>query len=356
MEQSIHRSPVLVAMGARSSLGASALAIGAAFHAGISRHRQWPSLLGRSYRPLVVACDPLVPSEVPVERRMMEMVTHAALEAVESFALHAPQVPLDVVVAVPEARLDVGLRMPERVVGALEDCLCDRVRLGALEVRAGGRSAGILALGDAVRRLEQGRTAACLCCGVDSYLAPATLDMLDRAGSLHTDDKRWGFVPGEGAGACLLVASDTVERLGFSPLAFVRAAVTEMEVCDAAQGEVALGQALTTATRTVLEMLPQHEQVHRVYADLNGERERVDEVGFTLTRIASRVAALPCLVTPADRLGEVGAASAALFASLSVTAAQRGRAPGPNIIICTTGAGALRGAALLHVPVRRREE
>lgn len=56
-----------------------------------------------------------------------------------------------------------------------------------------------------------------------------------------------------------------------------------------------------------------------------------------------------------DRLGAVGAASAPLFAALAVVAASLGRAPGPHLLLCSTGPGALAGAALLEAPVEPQE-
>jgi 3-oxoacyl-[acyl-carrier-protein] synthase-1 len=335
-------------MGARASLGASAEALGAAYRAGISRHRQHPSLFGRAHTPLVVAIDPRLPAEVPIERRLIEMVTDAAAQALAPLAALAPRPSLDVVVALPQPGPGVGPRVAERVIGALRERLAGRV--GTLEAVTGGRSAGLLALETAVGWLTTGKSAACLWCGVDSHLAPATLDALDRAGALHDEGARWGFVPGEAAGACLLLSGDLA---GPPPLAVVRAVSTAVEQRDA--DAVALGLALTSATRAVLGALPPAERVHRVYADLNGERERVDDVGFTLARVSDRLAAVPCLTTPADRLGEVGAASAPLFAVLAVTAAQRGRATGPNVLLWTTGPGPRAGAALLTIPVLARE-
>lgn len=349
-----HRSVVLLGMGARTSLGASPAAVGAAYQAGISRHRHHPSLLTRAHAPFVVAADPHLPAEVPASRRIREMVKHAATQALTPLA-SAAQIPVDLLVAVPEVRPGLGPDVPERALDALRGCLAERTRLGQGMSIAGGRSAGLRALEIALENITTGRSAACLWCGVDSYLAPPTLDWLEGSGLLHAAGARWGFIPGEAASACLLVASDVAERMGCAPLAILRAAATAVEQRPPEQSDVALGHALTTATRVVLEALPQAQRVHRIYADLNGERERVDEAGFTLARIADRAASHPCLVTPADRLGEVGAASAPLFAVLAVTAAQRGRAPGPNILLWTMGPGALRGAALLSVPVAARE-
>jgi 3-oxoacyl-[acyl-carrier-protein] synthase-1 len=338
-------------MGARASLGASASAIGAAYHAGLCRHRQSTVLLGRAHHPLVVAADSRLPAEVPLERRLIEMLTSAAEQAIAPIAVLATPPPVDIFVAVPEARAGVGSRVSERLLDAAKRSAGDRVRVGEAQAFAAGRAGGLASLEIALERLASGRSSACLWCGVDSYLAPATLDALDGAGLLHAGGARWGFVPGEAAGACLLVAGETAQHMGTGALAVVRAAASAVEP----EGEIVLGRALTAATRTVLAAMPVGERVHRVYADLNGERERVDGVGFTLARIADRVAAHPCLATPVDRLGEVGAASAPLFATLAVMAAQLGRAPGPNVLLWTTGPGPLCGAALLDVPVVRRE-
>jgi 3-oxoacyl-[acyl-carrier-protein] synthase-1 len=345
-------SAVFLGVGARASLGASADAISTAYCAGISRQQESSSLLGRHYEPLVVAADPYLPAAVPVHRRILEMVAHAAWQAVESLDVLAATLPLDVVVAIPEPRIGIGPGLAERVLGAIQERLATRVRLAELHAEPGGRAAGLRALEIAFERLTTGRSMACLWCGVDSYLAPATLDALDSAGLLHTDSARWGIVPGEAAAACLMVTHDVLaNRMGPPPLAIVRAVSSAVAQSLPEQGDVMLGRALTLATRRVLDVLPQTERVHSIYADLNGQRERVDEVGFTLARIADHVAALPCLKTPADRLGEVGAASAPLSAVLAVTAAKYGRLSGPNTLLLASGPGMLRGAALLTTPL-----
>jgi 3-oxoacyl-[acyl-carrier-protein] synthase-1 len=297
----------------------------------------------------MVAMDPKLPPDVAVGRRMIEMVTDAAAQAVAPLVASSSPPALDVVVALPAAGPGIGEQVAGGVMAALRDQLGGLSR-GEAKAVVGGRSAGLLALESAIARLTSGKSRACLWCGVDSLLAPATLDAWDRDGALKYEATRWGIVPAEAAAACLLLSAPIA---GITPLAMV--AAVSVGADQRAAGEPRTGQALTSATRAVLGALPPNDRIDRVYADLNGDRGRVDDVGFTMARISARMASLPAITTPADRFGEVGAACAPLFVVLAVDAAQHGKASGPNVLIWTSGPGPHAGAALLSIPVRARE-
>jgi 3-oxoacyl-[acyl-carrier-protein] synthase I len=345
---------VVVGLGARASVGASSAAVGAAYRAGVSRHRLSSTLLDRAHRPLVVARDPLLPPGVGVDRRLVEMARGAATEPLAVLAGARP-LAVAAVLALPEPRVGVPPTAESRVVAAIGEEIDARAKPGSVEVFTAGRSGGVLGLESALAGFAAGAFEACLLCGVDSYLGPETLDALDVRGELHNEGARWGFVPGEGAAACLLTTLELAEELGLPVLAEVVAARCAVEDEPAQQAAVALGRALTTAVTEALETLRPEERIHRVYADLNGDRHRVDDLGFTIARIAPRLASLPCVTTPADRLGEIGAATAPMFIGLATTAARSGIAAGSVSLICTMGASRLRGAVLLRAEVVHRD-
>ena len=67
------------------------------------------------------------------------------------------------------------------------------------------------------------RIRSCLVGGMESYFHPDTMEWLDANRQLAGSVSRSGFVPGEGAGFCLLMAEQVMARLGLKPLARVSA-------------------------------------------------------------------------------------------------------------------------------------
>src|SRR5262249_31214304 len=93
------------------------------------------------------------------------------------------------------------------------------VRLGDARAYPTGHAAGLAAVAEAVKRLGEGKHEACLVGGVDSYFHPDTMEWLDANRQLIGTVSRSGFVPGEGAGFCLLMTPAACTRLGLkSPL------------------------------------------------------------------------------------------------------------------------------------------
>lgn len=344
---------VLLGLGARAALGSSPAALEAAYAAGLTRHRESRALLTRAGKPLIVAADPHLPAETPVRRRIAEMIGAATEQAISSVAVPA-DARVDLLLALPEPRIGADSDFGDRAVAAATRALAPRARTGETTVLSAGRTGAIGLLAKALDRLSAGESAACLWGGVDSHLGLEILDSLDLAGRLHAGGARWGFIPGEGAAACLLARADVASSWGVDTWGVVRAAATADSASPDRGEEIASGLALTAATEQALSALPTGERIHRISADLNGERARVDDVGFTMTRIAGHLASVPCLETPADRLGEAGAAFAPLSLVLSAVAARQGRLPGPNVLLWTTGPGPSCGAALVTLPIRER--
>ena len=66
----------------------------------------------------------------------------------------------------------------------------------------------LLGLYASLRKMAEGVFDACVVAGVESYLDPETLEWLEENDQLHGAGRlnnAWGFVPGEAAGAALLV-------------------------------------------------------------------------------------------------------------------------------------------------------
>jgi 3-oxoacyl-[acyl-carrier-protein] synthase-1 len=111
---------------------------------------------------------------------------------------------------------------------------------------------------------------------------------------------------------------------------------------------VCTGEGLSKALRGALEALPSGVKVDQVIGDLNGEPYRADELGFSAVRIAKQLSEPGRVIAPAASWGDVGAASAPLFAGLAVEAARRGYARGPSTLLFAGSEGGDRGAALVY--------
>jgi 3-oxoacyl-[acyl-carrier-protein] synthase-1 len=193
---------------------------------------------------------------------------------------------------------------------------------------------------------------------VESYLSPETLEWIEANDQLHGAgplNNAWGFIPGEGAGAVLLVAEKTMRRLRLEPFGQLLSVGRGFEQNRIKTETVCIGSGLTEAFRDGLSGLPDGGKVTDVYCDLNGEPYRADEFGFAAVRTKDSFESASDFVAPADCWGDVSAASAPLHLILSVMASQKAYSSGPHAFLWASSEGGERGSALLALPVYERE-
>jgi 3-oxoacyl-[acyl-carrier-protein] synthase I len=216
-----------------------------------------------------------------------------------------------------------------------------------------GHAAGFIGMRAAIRRLETRVFDACVIAGVESYLAPESLEWLEHSEQLHgagPNRNAWGFVPGEAAGAVLLATEDVVARFDLQPFARVLSVGLGQEERRIKTQTVCTGEALTAAFRESLAALPHGARVTDVFCDVNGEPYRADEFGFATLRTRESFVSASDFVAPASSWGDVSAASAPLGIMLSAIAADTGYANGTHALVWASSEGGERGAALLLVP------
>jgi len=205
-------------------------------------------------------------------------------------------------------------------------------------------------LQQALARIRHGDHKLCLVGGVDSYLDQDTLKYLDQEDLLLSGGNPHGFIPGEGAGFCLLAAEAEARRLQLPCLGQVLEAAFTREESAGSAGAVCTGQGLTAAWRAVFKALPEDGLVHQVFCDLNGQRLRAEEMAFSLTRTRDVFAETAGVLSPADCWGDVGAASGPLLTMLASRAGSRGHSVGPHSLVWASSDSGLRGAALIQPP------
>jgi 3-oxoacyl-[acyl-carrier-protein] synthase-1 len=213
-----------------------------------------------------------------------------------------------------------------------------------------GHSSGLMALQAAASKISSEEIDFCLVACVDSYYDRATLEWLDGKALLLSSENRNGFIPGEGAAACLLASHTAAHRHRLPVLATLRAVSTAVEPHTIRGTEVCLGDGLTAVLKSVIASLQRPEQaITATYCDLNGERYRNEELVYALLRTQEAFVDAHDYQCPADCWGDVGAASGPLFASLAIASYQRGYAKGTLPVLWTGSESGYRAAVLLRL-------
>jgi 3-oxoacyl-[acyl-carrier-protein] synthase-1 len=207
----------------------------------------------------------------------------------------------------------------------------------------------------AVEALQSRAAELALVLGVDSHIDPDLLEHIDGVGRLMSSANRWGYPPGEGAGALLLASESTAYSMRMSALARIRSIGVAQEANKMGTDDVCVGLGLTAALRQALASLnPPEDSLNATYCDINGERYRTSEYVYAALRLSERLSDPTTYTAPADCWGDVGAATGPLLTSLAVASALRGYARGPNALVWASSESGLRGAVLYELPNRSR--
>ena len=346
---SIAASPVLITgLGACTVVGRSAWASAAAVRAGISGFVQHPYMIDTAGEPMRAAIAPWLDIGLQGTERLIALLLPAMEEALAALPAVVPADRCALALGLPTVR--PGL--PPDVAGPLLQRVHQRFgrRFGSQITFQAGHAAGLLALQAAFQALSQGRLEACLVAGVDSWIAPETLEWLEAEDQLHGAgplNNAWGFIPGEGAGALLLLREDT--RISSDATAWARI----LSVGRAHESKriktrtVCIGEGLTSAFQAALQAVPAGAKVTDIYCDMNGEPYRADEFGFSALRTSEYFESASDFIAPADCWGDVGAAGGPLHGLLACAAAHKGYANGPLAFVWSSSETGERAAALL---------
>ena len=318
------REVLVVGCGAMTTLGVSAAASAAAVRAGISAGREHPFVVDRAGRRMVVAAAPYLDIDLPAPRRLSLLAGSAAVEAVGRMGAGQGD-PISIHVGLPPPRPGRGTDVSVVASHVLQEvATAARARCEIARIIETGHAAGAMAIAEAWTMIRSGACEFALAGGVDSYLEPETLEWLESCDQVHgagDENNPYGFVPGEAAGFVLLASSEAASRQGgratleISKAACVQESkVIKSETICTGEAMSDLFEALGAGSKTGL--------VDRLYCDMNGEPYRADEYGFASIR-AGLLADASAFEAPADRWGDVGAASGPLFLVLAHAEAKR---------------------------------
>lgn len=343
--------PVIAGLGAGTPIGRTVWSCAAAARAGICGFAEHPYMIDTAGEPMCVAAAPWLDVDSDWRERLATLLVPALREALA---------PLTEAVAGPDLAIGLALALPAPRPGVPEDLSQQMVaRVGAelpdvfsrLETFGVGHAGGHLALERVMRDLEAGVIDAGLVAGVDSYLDVDTLEWLEACDQLHGAgpmNNAWGFIPGEGAGAVLILSNVLARRLRLDVLGAIVGLGIARESSLIKTEDVCVGEGLTRAFRAALASLPSGSRIDNVFCDLNGETYRADEYGFTALRTAQSFRSATDFVAPADCWGDVGAAGAPLHAALALIANRKRYARGPLSMVWASSESGERGALILR--------
>jgi len=338
----------IIGLGASTPIGRSVWASAAAVRAGVSGFFEHPSMIDTAGEAMRVAKAPWLPTTMEEIERCRELVVPAILEALTVMGTAFPAVRVGLALALPPERPGRQVRLAHELLTIVSQYFPRR--FSSAEVFEHGHAAGHLAVDTAIRSLQNGHSDAYVVAGVDSYLAPETLEWIEECDQLHGGgelNNAWGFIPGEAAGALLLTTTRFSDEHQVERLGDVLTLGIDHEPNLIKTDTVCVGEGLTRALRAALTPLPRGARIDNVFCDLNGETYRADEYGFAALRTREWFRAATDFVAPADCWGDVGAAGTPLHIALGVIAHRKRYGKGPLSMVCASSESGERGAAVI---------
>ncbi len=343
----------IVSTGARTPLGLNALASAAAVRAGLRRIQLHPTMVDSEGEAFRAGLDALLEPDRLGGGRLAVLAKSALDEALAPIAEKLAECgQVETLLSLPETRpgfTDTNAAWLARGITK------SFPRSRPAEVVARGHAGALDALREALVRLTEGRAEVCVVLGVNSYFSPDTIAWLDSNRQIAGHRSRSGFIPGEAAG-CLIVASGLAAgHLRRHPIARIRSAASAVETRRIKGNAEVLGHGLAEAIlqANASSTFP-GEAADDVYCDINGERYRTDEWGFTLFR-AGHVVRNTAYRMSAHCWGDIGAATGALGCILASRAWARGYASGPRALVWGSSEAGLRSAVILEEAAESRE-
>lgn len=339
----------IVATGARTPLGLHSRSSAAAMRAGINGMAEHPFMIDHMGDPMPGALDYLIdPALIGVDR-FLALAETALQEVCAPLAASQNSLQkLPLFLGLPELRPGFTEQDAQMIQSRLLQCIELPVEISSVHVSTEGHASGLLGLGAATEKIQKGELDACIIGGVESYFHPDTMEWLDENRQLATADARSAFVPGEGAGFCLLMNDQTCRRLQLSAQTQILNVGVGRETKLIKTSDVCLGEGLTESIKQAVTCLPPETKINNIICDINGERYRGEEWGFVCTRLAQYFDDPTGYISPTGNWGDMGSASGPLFVMLACQAAMKGYAKGPLSMLWASSEGGLRVAVVLE--------
>lgn len=295
--------------------------------------------------------EPLIGAPVLLPRKRIgeKNLAQMAAGAIADVFSQAPDAPGDcaLILCLPEK--DRPGR-PMRDDAAFARLVADSARLPAgsrTHIVSHGRPSGFVALDKARRILAEGGAANVLILGVDSYLTGLSVAHYLAEGRLMTPRNANGFIPGEGAAAVLCSRMGPMRLTGLGlarEKAFIHNRMEEQGFDRPLRGDgmtQAYAQAMTAAGVDLAHV------EYRI-SDLIGEQFWFRQTTLASLRLERNRSEFQDLWSPAENVGNVGAAVVPLMLGMALMASRKHYAPGSPVLIEASADDGACGAAVLH--------
>ena len=276
------------------------------------------------------------------ERRLAHMAAGAIGEAFE----HHPSAREDaaLILCLPEEDRPGRLVRDAATLSATISEILEMRPRHRTRLVAHGRPSGHVALDLARRMLGAGEATHVMIAGVDSYLGTLAIAHLLAARRLLTPDNPNGFIPGEAA-AAILCAPEGTGTLALGGLGLAREAATIYN----AEDQPLRGDGMTAAYRAALgETGIEMNGVGYRVSDLVGEQYWFKQAALASLRLLRDRHDFQDLWSPAESLGNIGAAVGPLMIGMAWTAARKRYAAGDPVLIEASSDSGACGAAILR--------
>lgn len=220
---------------------------------------------------------------------------------------------------------------------------------GRSRVVAHGRPSGAVALAQARKILAAGEAPYVMVAGVDTYLTPGAVDGYGAQGRLLRADVPNGFLPGEAAAAVLCGPAGTG---GFH--LYGTGLAREPAPIYNAEDRPLRADGLTAAYKAALDETGiDLAAVDYRIGDLIGEQFWFKQSALAAQRLIRGRTEFQDIWSPAESIGNVGAAVVPLMVGMAFTAARKGYAPGDPVLIEASADDGACAALVLSSRIRR---
>lgn len=348
----MHSRATIVATGAVTSLGLTALETGFFYRTGLPGLREAP-IIGRDNQAITMGLVNTLPNELVGWERAFQLGERALEELLKKVPSGAR---LAITLAVPETwgeRVfgeDCGaLRLETKLRRFLEGTLGQRV---ALQVRPEGAAALGRLLSEELQRLEAGAVDLVILGGLHTDYEVARIASLVASNRLYSSEHLDALIPGEGAAMVLLGLDHVVRRLGLPELSRIFGVGQGFERAQPSNDESAYeALGMTTAVFELGALLEANtRRVGWQLNDVSFETFRLFEWQAVSVRAEHLFSRELVVDSPAQRMGHLGAATLPVFSTLVAEAFARGWAPDPLAMILVGSDGGERAAVLLGDP------
>lgn len=190
--------------------------------------------------------------------------------------------------------------------------------------------------------------------GVDSWIDESSLLWLERRKRLKSPTMPVGLQPGEAAGFLLIEKDHRAKLRNAAPLAVLQSVTLEQESHPHLTAEASTGKALAKVLSHSAELAGwSPERPPWLVVDQNGETYRAMEWGYTLSHLIDEHPAFkqPTLWYSVASVGDTGAASGIVQASMALQAFARNYAPARRVAVLSSAEAGQRACMLLGAGV-----